>query len=125
MGKHLTSTQLKPHRLCDCCGEKYDRRVARVVDESFPHKSMNHFVCPRCFSDIESWNNKGFMGWYIKKRLMWTPEIIMKYEYGKMSEEVPKKIAEEFTSVQPMPSVDFIELGKEIRQMFDIDDSNL
>jgi hypothetical protein len=54
---------------CSCCTKEFDFRVARVTDESFSHKSMNHYVCSKCFSDIEYQNNKGLMGWYLMKWL--------------------------------------------------------
>lgn len=87
MYKHLTSRQLNPIMTCACCGKEFDRRVARVVDESFSHKSMNHYVCPTCFSQIQYLDNKGLMGWYLLRWWLWSQKIpgilTMEYSYRK------------------------------------------
>lgn len=87
MNKNLTDRQQCPTMTCDCCGKEFDRRVARVVDESFSHKSINHYVCPACFSKIQHLDNRGLMGWYLLRWWIWSQKIpgiiTMKYEYGK------------------------------------------
>lgn len=42
---------------CSCCEREFDKQTARVMAEGY-YKGMNVFVCPTCFSHIESWVKK-------------------------------------------------------------------